>query len=182
MAGLAGGRYRWTALAVVLLGALALVPLMSVPRFGSLLQLERGSAFFRVELWRSSLALIGEYPWFGVGPGGFQAAYRTRYILPSAWQEPNLEHPHSIYLDHWVRMGVPGLVAGIAAQVALWRGLWQALRTRAALRGLLIGLGGSMVALLAHGLVDNTVFFPDMAFALFLTLSLLALVQSPRRD
>ena len=29
-----------------------------------------------------------------------------------------------------------------------------------------------MAALLAHGLVDNTVFFPDLALAFFLTLAL----------
>jgi O-antigen ligase len=182
MAALAGGRYRWVALAVVLLGALALVPLMRVPRFSSLFELESGSTFFRIELWRSSLQLIEEHPWFGVGPGGFQAAYRTRYILPSAWQEPNLEHPHSIYLDHWARMGVLGVSAGIVAQIAFWRGLWQALAARTAPRGLLIGLAGSMVALLAHGLVDNTVFFPDMALTFFLTLAVLGLVHGQRRE
>jgi len=177
MALLAGGRWRWAALALVVVGGLAVIPLMRVPRFGSALQLEEGSTFFRLELWRSTLALIREHPWFGVGPGGFPAAYRTRYILPSAWAEPTLEHPHSIYLDHLARLGIPGLLAGAAAQVAFWRELRRGLRAHPEARGLLVGLAGSMAALLAHGLVDNTLFFPDMAFAFFLTLALLHLVQ-----
>jgi len=170
MGWLAGGRYRWAALALVLVGALALIPLLRVPRFGSLLDLQQGSTFFRVELWRSSLALLREHPWFGVGPGNFQAAYRTRYVLPSAWQEFELDHPHNVYLDHWTRLGLLGLLAGMAVQV----GFWRQMRRRPRCDALALGLAGGMAALLAHGLVDNALFYPDLAFAFFL---MLALVQ-----
>jgi O-antigen ligase len=163
----AGGRYRWVVLVLVVIGVLVLIPLMRMPRFASLLDLQAGSTFFRLELWRSSLALIREHPWFGVGPGNFLDAYRTRYVLPSAWQEFNLEHPHNVYLDHWTRLGLLGLLAGTAVQVAFWR---QVRRERE--KALVIGFTGSMVVLLAHGLVDNTLFFPDLALAFFLTLAL----------
>ena len=174
--------YRWIALALVVVGGLALVLLMRVPRFASLLDLRQGSTFFRLELWRSSLALVREHPWFGVGPGNFPAAYRTRYVLPTAWEEFNLEHPHNVYLDHWTRLGLLGLLAGVAVQVAFWhlspgpppkRGgeVPPSLVGKGA-RGLGIGLVGSMAALLAHGLVDNTLFFPDLALVFFLTLAL----------
>jgi O-antigen ligase len=180
----AGGRWRWLALAVVAIGVLAFVPLLlSVPRFGSMLDLEEGSSFFRLSLWRSSLALICEHPWFGVGPGQFQAAYRTRYILPGAWSEPDLGHPHNIMLDHWTRLGLLGLLAGLVVQVAFWRAAWpggssnhrggkSVLPAAARSAGLHLGLAGSMAALLAHGLVDNTLFYPDLALAFFLTLAL----------
>ncbi len=168
----AGGRYRRAALALVAIGALALVPLLRVPRFASLLDLREGSAFFRLELWRSSLTLIREHPWFGVGPGNFQAAYRTRYVLPAAWQEFNLEHPHNIYLDHWTRLGLLGLAALMAVQATFW----QAVLGRKT-NAITLGLLGSVAALLAHGLVDNTLFFPDLALSFFL---MLALAQFPR--
>ena len=187
--------YRWVVLAFVVAGALLLVPLLHVPRFASMFDLRQGSTFFRLELWRSSLALIREHPWFGIGPGNFQAAYRTRYVLPSAWQEFNLEHPHNVYLDHWTRMGILGLLAGVAVQVAFWQTILRRSEpsgTRASWAGrsrwrrllaawggavtgaasISIGLAGSMAALLAHGLVDNTLFFPDLALVFFLTLAL----------
>jgi putative inorganic carbon (HCO3(-)) transporter len=174
-----GGRTRRLALALVVVGALALIPLLRLPRFASMFDLQQGSTFFRLELWRSSLALIREHPWFGVGPGNFQAAYRTRYVLPSAWQEFNLEHPHNVYLDHWIRLGLLGLLAGLAVQVAFWRTLSRrsfASPDRPVVGewggGLTLALAGSMAALLAHGLVDNTLFFPDLALAFFLTLAL----------
>ncbi len=162
----AGGRYRWATLALVVAGALALIPLLRLPRFGSLLDLQQGGTFFRLELWRSSLALVREHPWFGVGPGNFLDVYRTRYVLPSAWQEFNLEHPHNVYLDHWTRLGLLGLLAGAAAQIAFWRKVRQRPRRDA----LALGLAGGMAALLAHGLVDNTLFFPDLALTFFLML------------
>jgi O-antigen ligase len=185
MAWLHGERCRWLVLALTVIAALALVPLMSIPRFSSLLDLRQGSTFFRLELWRSTLALIREFPWFGVGPGNFAQAYRTRYVLPSAWQQFNLEHPHNIYLDHWSRLGLLGIVAGVAVQVAFWRTVRQKQRDwRASVKSsrsvardshtLLLAFAGSMTALLAHGLVDNTLFFPDLALTLFLTLGLLA--------
>jgi O-antigen ligase len=172
---LAGGRWRWAALALVTLGALALIPLLRVPRFASLLDLCQGGTFFRLELWQSSFSMIRDHPWFGVGPGNFVRAYRTRYVLPSAWQEFNLEHPHSIYLDHWIRLGVLGVAAGVAIQIAFWRAVCrQSKRHALSKRALALGLVGSMAALLAHGLVDNSLFFPDLALAFFL---ILALVQ-----
>ncbi len=181
--------YRWAALALVVIGVLALLPLLRVPRFASLFDLQQGSTFFRLGLWRSSLALIREHPWFGVGPGNFQAAYRTRYVLPSAWEEFNLEHPHNVYLDHWTRLGLLGLLAGVAVQVAFFKsanqrisestnqriGKWANRKASGAKVGassISIGLIGSMAALLAHGLVDNTLFFPDLALVFFLTLAL----------
>lgn len=166
----AGGRFRWLAAAALVAGALALVPLLRLPRFGMLFDLERGTTFFRLKLWRSSFRMIREHPWLGVGPGSFAAAYRTRYVLPTAWEEFNLGHPHNIVLDHWTRLGVAGLVAGVGLQIAFWRQVLRRCRRDA----LVVGLAGGMAALLAHGLVDNAVFFPDLALAFFVTLALVA--------
>jgi O-antigen ligase len=175
----AADRWRWAALALVAIGALVLIPLLRVPRFASLLDLDQGGTFFRLELWQSSLALIHDHPWFGVGPGNFLEAYRTRYVLPSAWQEFDLEHPHNVYLDHWTRLGVLGVLAGVSLQIAFWRAVRRQPRRPALLKrsvlpkhALALGLAGSMAALLAHGLVDNALFFPDLALAFFLTLAL----------
>ncbi len=164
----AGGRWRWKALALVLIGALALIPLLHLPRFASLFDLRGGSTFFRLHLWRSSLRIARDHPWFGVGPGNFLDAYRTRYVLPAAWQEFNLEHPHNIYLDHWTRLGLLGVLAGALIQVAFWRRIGH----RGRRDPLALGLVGSMAALLAHGLVDNALFFPDLALSFFLLLAL----------
>jgi O-antigen ligase len=155
--------------------------MLRLPRLASLFDTAAGSTFFRLELWRSTLAMIRDHPFLGVGPGQFAAAYRTRYILPAAWPEPDLTHPHNIWLDHLSRLGVPGLLAFGAIQWAFWRVTWRRRRGLLASPGgnpLVVGLVGSMMALLAHGLVDNSIFSPDMAAAFFLTLGIATRLRS----
>lgn len=129
------------------------------------------TVFFRVRLWASTLDLLREHPLFGVGPDNFLYWFRSRYIRPDAWQEPNLSHPHNIFLDFWVRTGILGLAAGLAWQVRFWR---AALRPRdsSPLDPQRWGAIGAMADVLGHGLVDNGFFLVDLAFAfmvIFLT-------------
>lgn len=62
---------------------------------------------YRVQYWRSTLAMIGDHPWLGVGPGQFQGRY-TAYKLPEASEE--IADPHNFLLDIWVTAGTPGVV------------------------------------------------------------------------
>lgn len=202
---LAGGRWLWAALVAVGVAALAAIPLLDTPRFAPLLDPSSGTTFFRLQLWRASWTMFLEHPWLGVGLDNFLYQYRGRYMLPAAWQEPDLSHPHNVLLDFGCRLGIAGLVALAWLQVAFWR-LALPLRRLASgsiessmlssakpltevgeagfrdelmcqrgagspdRRALAIGLMGSMVNFLAHGLVDASYFVIDLAFVFFLTL------------
>ena len=48
-------------------------------------------------------------------------------------------------------------------------------------RALAIGALGSMTDFLAHGMVDNSYFLPDMAIVFWLTLAVAASVRPPER-
>lgn len=170
---LAGGRWLWAAVAVLVVAAIAALPILRTPRFTSLFDLQSGTSFFRLNLWRSAMDMIRDHPLLGVGLDNFLYAYRGRYIRPQAWQEPDLSHPHNIILDYWSRLGIFGLAAGAWLQVAFWR-LALPLRRLADIdeRALALGLMASMVDFLAHGLVDNSFFLVDLAFPFFLTLAL----------
>src|SRR5690606_13727155 len=102
--------------------------------------------------------------------------YRSRYLLPEAWAEPNLSVPHNVLLNHWVSLGVGGVVLALGLQIAFWRGLWR-VRGRVLgdplLLALALGLAGSMADFLAHGLVDVSYFSISLAFVFFLSLALL---------
>jgi putative inorganic carbon (HCO3(-)) transporter len=102
--------------------------------------------------------------------------------LPDAWQEPNLSHPHNILLDFWVRLGLLGVVLLVALQTAFWRQAikWyrQFQETDKLYLALIVGTIGSMVNLLGHGLIDNSVFVQDLSNVFVL---LLALVQIGER-
>ncbi len=150
------------------------VPLsLALPRLRDLLG---DTAFFRRHLWYSALNLIREHPLTGAGLDQFLYWYRSRYLLPEAWAEPNLAIPHNVLLNHWVNLGVLGVIVGAGFQIGFWRGLWQArqhVQSDPALFALVLGLAGSMAHGLAHGLVDVTYFSINLAFVFFLSLGML---------
>jgi O-antigen ligase len=170
--------------AAAVLGGLAVLALIGllvgsqIPALEGRLSLSGATTDFRVSLWKASAAMIRDHPWTGVGLDNFLYAYRGRYIRPEAWQEPSLSHPHNLLLDFWSRLGVLGLAAGVWLQVAFWRLALRLFKRTGqpsgATRPLLIGLMGAMGATLAHGLVDQTYFLIDLAYAFMLTIGLLA--------
>lgn len=169
----AGGRWRWIALGLMGAAAVAIIPLLSTPRFAGLLDPNTGTLFFRLQLWRSSWRMFLDHPWLGVGPDNFLYQYRGRYILPSAWQEPHLSHAHNVLLTYATRLGLLGLAAGLLLHVSFWRrALPLVQRADSDHRALVLGLAGSIAYTLAHGLVDASYFFVDLAFAFLLALGL----------
>jgi O-antigen ligase len=179
MGWLAGKRWRRATVVVLLVGVIALIPLLRTPRFAGIFDLSQGTTGFRLSLWYSSLGMIRDHPLLGVGLDNFLYAYRTRYVLPTAWEEFSLSHPHNVFLDYGTRLGLFGLCAFVWTQVVFWRQVLhlrppraRSWRTSRAGRALAIGLAGSMADFLAHGLVDASYFIIDLAFVYMLSLAL----------
>jgi putative inorganic carbon (HCO3(-)) transporter len=173
---LRGRKTLWISLAVICIIALSLLPLIGTERFTSLLDTQGGTTFFRLKLWQASLNMIKDHPLFGVGLDNFLYQYRTRYVSPEAWQELDLSHPHNIVLDYWTRLGILGIVALVWLEGAFFV---KGLRLYRRLpdhdeRALVLGLMASMVACLAHGLIDNSYFLVDLAFVFFITVGIVA--------
>jgi O-antigen ligase len=188
---LTGGRWRWVSLAlgIGLVVGLAILfsgvaaPWVTGTRLENALDLQRGTGFFRINLWQSALRMIVDHPLLGVGPDNFLYAYRSFYILPAAWQEPNLSHPHNVFLDFASRLGVLGFVAGLAMFIGFARNL-KGLMTRTDKPGFFkkpglsvrptehriigIAFAGLLAEMLAHGLVDHSFFLVDLAFVFML--------------
>lgn len=152
-------------LAAIALGiGLALLPFAATDRFRQLLDFGQGTGFIRLQLWQSSWQMALDHGWFGVGPDNFLYAYRSMYILPAAWQEPNLNHPHNWLLDWWTRLGVPGLLlAFIWFGRLVWR-QWRQVRTgdQSEEPVLALGLLAATAASVAHGLIDASYALPDL--------------------
>jgi O-antigen ligase len=165
-----GRRVLWVTLGILVAGGAGLLPLFGTRRFRSMLDITAGTGFFRLRLWQSAWAMLRDHPWLGVGLDNFLYQYRTRYILPDAWQEPNLSHPHNILLDFGTRLGVGGIAVLLWLQVTFWRVAWRLHRHQPEgdVRALTLGLMATMVAILAHGIVDNSFFLVDLAFIFFL--------------
>jgi O-antigen ligase len=178
-----GKRGVLIALAGVVGAFLALLPLAGLQRITSLFDLSGETVFRRLKLWEATLAMIRDHPLFGVGLDNFLYHY-PRYMLPEAWQEPDLSHPHNILLDWWTRLGVVGVGVLIWLEVSFFRlglRLYRSLE-EGELRALALGLMASMVDFLAHGLIDNSYFLVDLAFVFFLTLGLMRRLSLPAQQ
>ncbi len=165
-------------LGAVAVGMIAgLLPFVGAERFQALGDFSAGSTGgVRLNLWRSSLRMAWDYPWLGVGPDNFLYAYRSGYILPAAWQDPDLNHPHNFILDRWTRLGIGGVVL---AAGWLWAGLrrgWHGMRPRS---GLGLGISAAIAGALAHGLIDASYALPDLLLGWVLLLALLAQQKNP---
>ncbi len=163
-------------LLVILVIALSLLPLIGTERLASIFNTQSGTTFLRLKLWQGSINMIRDHPLFGVGLDNFLYQYRTRYVLPEAWEELDLSHPHNIVLDYWTRLGILGVIAIGWLLFAFFQKalrLYRQLGDRD-LKALLLGLMASMVAFLAHGLIDNSYFLVDLAFVFCLTLGIVA--------
>jgi O-antigen ligase len=147
--------------AIVVIGVALLAPFVGAERFQRLFNLTEGTGFLRLQLWRSAWQMALDHPLLGVGPDQFLYWYRSDYLLPTAWREPNLNHPHNLALDWWTRLGIPGLVLGLAWLGAGIAGIFVWLR-RGVQRPLALGLLAASAAALAHGLIDVGYALPDL--------------------
>lgn len=154
-------RLLWTLGGIGVGVVLLLTPFVGAERFRSLLDLgPESTAGLRLNLWRSALAMALDHPLWGVGPDNFLYAYRSGYILPAAWRDPNLNHPHNVILDWWTRLGIPGLmVAGWWWGGGIWRQVQRLGRAPSAWGvAVLAAIAGG----LAHGLIDASYALPDL--------------------
>ncbi|MBK7919536.1 MAG: O-antigen ligase family protein [Chloroflexi bacterium] len=180
----ANGRRTWPwVLLFGGLGTAVFLAALQIPQLAGRLDLNSQTGFFRLNLWRASLNMIADHPWLGVGLDNFLYAHRGRYILDAAWQEPNLNHPHNIVLDFATRLGLLGLLAGGWLIGEAGFRLWRLGTTHHASRltphvsrlsplwlPVAVGLGGGLISMVMHGLVDHSFFLTDLAYAFYMLL------------
>jgi O-antigen ligase len=154
-----------------------------LPRLRQITDFENNTTIFRLNLWRSTVQMLEDQPLTGVGMDQFLYAYRSRYILPEAWRDPDLSHPHNILLDYWVRLGIAGVVIGIALQWLFWRqavAVYRRVRHTDPLKfALVLGAMGAMADFIAHGLVDKAHFSINLSYVFVLLLALVVQLGQP---
>lgn len=159
----------------------------------------------RLYLWESAWNMIRAYPWFGVGMDNWLCYYSKNTICDAHayhyWivnypphpgpdtglrDEPNLSHPHNIFLHVWVSIGVFGLLAFIAVLALFWRLFFRMLARVQALVGneqiqtrwMVIGIGAAMVAALVQGQGDSAFLEQDLAFLFWILVTALLLLRA----
>ena len=116
-------RARFTRLIVIGLVLAPLLVVFSGPVTQRIREAESGgsqvhSTAFRVFTWRSTVNMIRDHPFVGLGPGTFEVAY-PRYAIAGP-----TKYAHESYLQIGAEVGLPALLAFLIALCAVaWRSL-----------------------------------------------------------
>ncbi|HTL57060.1 MAG TPA: O-antigen ligase family protein [Candidatus Limnocylindrales bacterium] len=181
--------------AALALIALVVVTVFMVPRSFSLqmrirrIVTEQGTIddSMRFELWRPAYRMWQDYPWFGVGPGHFDARFRA-YRPEGVQRAP--DRTHNDYLNTLVDWGVVGAVLVTSAWVLLAIGIaksWRSIRLSSGDLGsrsgsnkfaFVTGASLGLIAILIHSWVDFNMHIPANAI---LVVTLMAMVTGHLR-
>ncbi len=192
-------RRIWVAVFAAALGGLA--ALWQRTELAKLLLLGHGgSGEVRLLVWLAALRMIRDHPLLGIGPDQFLYYYdpaytRHPYLITHfngrptrAALEPDLAHPHNLLLDLWLSGGLLALAGFILTLAVFWlRCLrqWQAGQraggTSAWIGAVALGLGGSVLAGVLHGMVDSAYFAPDLALAFWWAVATLVVLERAGR-
>ena len=117
----------------------------------------------RIQIWKTSFAIIKDNPILGIGLGNFHQKYIE--YLPKSIEKP-LEYkvikPHNLYLNLWLETGLLGLISFIWLIIIFYK---QKNRTA-------LWLYGSMAGLLVQGLFDTPYFKNDLSLIFWLLIGL----------
>jgi O-antigen ligase/Flp pilus assembly protein TadD len=115
----------------------------------------------RKRVWSSSLAMLRDHPWAGVGPGQFAASfppYRDPQEIELSTHgrridaETEVEQPHEDWLAPALDLGIVAGIAWIGFLLAVAHAAWRALRGAEPARA---ALGAAALAILAYALVHG---------------------------
>lgn len=177
-------RWLWIWLAGVIAGAVYLV----VQRGGIALETLLGqdsvlgvsSLQGRLELWSRALYMIQDFPFTGVGLGMFQRVVQLLYPTFIIAPDTVFDHAHNIYLQAAAEMGIPGLIGHLALYGTLGSLLMRQSmgHGRARYRVIAIGLFGSLLVYLTHGLTDAVSFYLRTAFVVWSLFGLMVAIST----
>ncbi len=112
----------------------------------------------RVEIWSRAIYMIQDFSFTGVGMGSFMDVADLLYpfflIAPG-----KIQHSHNLFLQIAVDLGIPGLIAWLSILIIVVAASWQLYRfgkltSNHWATGLGVGLLGSQITLMIHGIMD----------------------------
>ncbi|MGI6092088.1 MAG: polymerase [Veillonellaceae bacterium] len=155
---------------------LLLLPLLGL--FGHDVLLERLMSIFnptdtsstlRIALWESTVAMIMDKPFFGIGWGAYWMVY-PEYDFFINDSSTKIVHAHNMYLNIAAEIGIPGLMVFLGI-------IYSHLKTAVNLisysanrftAGLMLGIAAALIALAVNGLTDYILFNIQMSMLFWL--------------
>ena len=130
----------------------------------------------RLEIWNASVLMIKDHLVLGIGLGNFKKSYHD-YVVKALGKAPyewSVILPHNLYLAFWLNLGILGLIAFIWLLVIFFKSGFIIAKAYP----LSLAIMASMVAILAHGLVDTPYWKNDLSIFFWI---LLVSIESLRK-
>lgn len=121
----------------------------------------------KLDVIRRSIAIIGDYPWFGIGRGAFESV-SSSYRLVSG--NKVAAHAENFIVQWCVEWGLPVALAGLVAFPWVLKGAGRRLRRSSIVSGMIAGLA----ALLFQNLLDMGLEIPALGLAVAAVLGVLS--------
>jgi O-antigen ligase len=135
---------------------------LSNPKMKNILSPNSNSSLSsRIAIWKSSLKIISDNYFWGIGAGKFQEKYLDYQKFYPPYPEWAVPHPHNIFLSFWLYSGIIGLMSFLGLLLFWFKNIFEKINQKK--EPLLFVALGIMLIILIHGLFDTTYFKNDLA-------------------
>lgn len=136
------------------------------------------SSEMRLALWESTIAMIQDHPFLGIGWGAYWMVY-PEYDFYLQGAAVRIVHAHNLYLNYAAEIGIAGVLS------FLWYffgTMLMALRSKVQeasglLQGLMLGVGLAIFSVALNGLTDDVLFNIPSSMLLWLLCALAAAAE-----
>lgn len=132
------------------------------------------SVALRWALWESTLAMIGEHPWSGLGWGSYRFVY-PEYDFFVQNEAVIIYHGHNTLLSVAAEIGIPGMLCfAVAWGTGIVRALIALKNADRKQKGFFLGLALALLGMAAFSLTDHVLFNIQVASVFWILLALVA--------
>ena len=140
------------------------------------------SVALRWALWESTMAMIEEHPWLGLGWGAYRFVY-PEYDFFVQNEAVIIYHGHNTLLSLAAEIGIPGMLCfAVAWGMAVWKVLVAMKNADRMQKGFFLGLALALLGMAAFSLTDHVLFNIQVAGVFWVLLALAASLQSKTCD
>jgi O-antigen ligase len=154
------GRKLATAIVFCLFAAVALFFLTPISLVTRLAQHNTAG---RLSVWSEGIAIVGQYPLFGCGLGGFESAFLKFKVVEGLIL---VDYAHNDYLQLMSELGIAGFLIGATLFGSVARRVLRIADDTSEIRWLGLACVGSLAAIAVHSAVDFNLYVPANAAVL----------------